>query len=253
MIQRLAVILLVSTAAFAGDSAKHPVLVELFTSEGCSSCPPADALLVQLDKLQPVPGAEILVLGEHVDYWDHGGWRDRFSSPKFTARQGNYASRFHLDSVYTPQIVVDGEAQVLGSDKDAALQAVEQASRAEKVDVKLTMLPGGLIRVDVAQLPSSFKGNSEIFLATVDDNATSEVQGGENKGRHLQHVAVVRNLSSVGTVNSKANFSKEVSSGKHSENPRFIAFVQEPHQGKIIGSTMLTPATPTPTTPTPGS
>src|SRR5205809_963488 len=115
------------TQASAGD--RVPVMVELFTSEGCSSCPPADDVLTKLVTTQPVANAEIIALGEHVDYWDRLGWRDPFSSAAFTARQTEYASQaFRTDNIYTPQLIVDGREAVVGSDYRAATAAIARAT-----------------------------------------------------------------------------------------------------------------------------
>src|ERR1700756_2875229 len=116
-----------------GDAtARTPVLVELFTSEGCSDCPPADALLGKLDRSQPVRNAQLVVLSEHVDYWNDIGWKDAYSSHEFSVRQGDYAHRFRLDGPYTPQMVVDGETQFVGSDERRAIETVEGAAKAAK-------------------------------------------------------------------------------------------------------------------------
>src|ERR1700756_199186 len=120
-------------ASFAGDV---PVLAELFTSEGCSSCSPADALLMKLDRLQPVAGAHVIVLSEHVDYWNQLGWRDPFSSAQFSQRQQRYA-RLIGGEVYPPQIVIDGRELVLGSDPAAIQKAVGQAAQRPKTTVKI--------------------------------------------------------------------------------------------------------------------
>ena len=115
--------------ATKADSTPRPkvILVELFTSEGCSSCPPADGFLAYLDVNQPVAGADLIVMGEHVDYWDSAKWKDRFSSSQFSDRQQEYTSRYHLNGVYTPQLVVDGTFGFAGSDVNKTSSAIAKA------------------------------------------------------------------------------------------------------------------------------
>src|SRR5277367_6742341 len=124
----------------ADATTRTPVLIELFTSEGCSDCPPADALLEKLDLSQPVPNAQVIVLSEHVTYWDDGGWRDPFSLQDVTTRQGDYASRFRLSGPYTPQMVVDGDAEFVGSDERRAVRVVEKAAELQKIQVSLSAI-----------------------------------------------------------------------------------------------------------------
>ena len=218
-----------------------PVLVELFTSEGCSSCPPADALLEKLDRAQPVPDAEILVLSEHVDYWNSLGWRDPFSSHEFSSRQEAYGRRFHLDGVYTPQMVVDGSSELVGSDSRQALAAIGRAARVERAQVRISRIqpseasPAN-IRVEVA--PGRFSG--EVYLAVAEARATSQVLRGENRGRSLQHVAVVRRIQSIGNWNGRIQFAKDLVVNEASISAaRLIAFVQESGDSRVLGAAML--------------
>src|SRR5882724_3062867 len=129
---------LLAAGTLPGQS-RVPVIVELFTSEGCSSCPPADNVLSRMEREQPVEGVEIIALGEHVDYWDQLGWKDRFSSPLFTARQQEYGQIFHLESVYTPQMVVNGAKEVLGSDSRAVQEAIRAAAKEPHAEVAISM------------------------------------------------------------------------------------------------------------------
>jgi hypothetical protein len=219
------------------------VLVELFTSEGCSDCPPADALLERLDRSQPVNGAELIVLSEHVDYWDGIGWKDPYSSHEYSERQNAYAGVFGLGSIYTPQMVIDGTFEFVGSDERRARQAAEEASKAEKIAVKVSAahLDSSHIlalHIDVAQLPaSSTAPSADILLAVADERDESHVSGGENGGRTLRHIAVVRSLAKVGTVDQSGELSRDVkiSLDRASANMRLIAFVQEAKTGRIWG------------------
>src|SRR5260370_22709848 len=136
----VALLVLLPAALFA--QARIPVVVELFTSEGCSSCPPADSLLAQMEQRQPVAGVEIIPLSEHVDYWDSLGWKDRFSSPLLSARQEEYGRLFRVDSVYTPQVVVNGQAQALGSDGDAVQEAIRAVAQGPRANVEISYTNG---------------------------------------------------------------------------------------------------------------
>lgn len=225
-------------AAPISPSGRTPVLVELFTSEGCSSCPPADALLSQLVKTQPVAGAEVIALGEHVDYWNHGGWADRFSSPRFSARQNDYANAFHKDMVYTPQMIVDGRAQFVGSDEDAARAAIARAAQGSKARVSVTQA-GETLAVRVDHLPASAKSDpAEVVLAITEDGLSSSVGGGENAGRRLAHSAVVRQLTPLGMVSSGTFIAAPVvpqPTGQHGER-HAVVFVQERTSRRIVGA-----------------
>ncbi|HEY7097358.1 MAG TPA: DUF1223 domain-containing protein [Terriglobales bacterium] len=219
-----------------------PVLVELFTSEGCSSCPPADRLLQQLDASQPISGAQIIVLSEHVDYWNSIGWKDPFSSSLFSGRQAAYASHFGLSSVYTPQMVVDGFAELTGSDKVRANHAIEGALASEKVPVRLSsiVLNGDSVRAHVDVDPS--KAPADVYVALALNRAESNVKSGENSGHHLTHVAVVQQLQKVGSLTTEKKFSQDVEirvpQKADSSNLRAIAFVQQPGPGKVLGATL---------------
>ena len=214
-----------------------PVLIELFTSEGCSDCPPADALLAQLDERQPVAGAQLIVLSEHVDYCDRLGWKDPFSSPLFSNRQEFYGRHFHLDGPYTPQMVVDGTAEFVGSDERRALAAIGAAARTKKAAVRLSRLTGAKLRVEVDPAPLQ---EADIYVAVAENRTATQVLRGENHGRNLTHTAVVRRLELIGRWNGRMPFARdlaisEVETGKF----RVVAFLQERSTGRVFGAAML--------------
>jgi len=233
----------------ARSDAASPVLLELFTSEGCSSCPPADRLLAKLDGTQPIAGAQLIVLSEHVDYWDHDGWKDAYSSGAFTSRQEEYARRFGLNSPFTPQLVVDGNAQVVGSDSAAAERLIDSARRRAKVAVRMSsvaLTDPKTIRLHLAvdALPEDFKGRkADILVAVALDHAESHVSAGENSGRDLRHVAVAESISKVGTVGKGTNFDRDVTvkikGATGLEGLRLIAFVQGADDGDVIGASVV--------------
>ena len=223
-------------SALAQDAPRTPVLVELFTSEGCSSCPPADLLLEKLDRLQPVPGAAIIVLSEHVDYWDSAAWKDPYSSPVFSQRQQTYARRSILESVYTPHMIVDGSTEFVGNNGRRAQSAIAAASKQEKVGVRISPVAAGL-RIEVDVLPTSAgRREADVYLVQAEESATHEVAGGENKGRRLHHIAIARRLEKLGTVNARAAFSKDAPADPSPAAVRWIAFAQEPGSGKVWGA-----------------
>ena len=233
---------------------RAPVLVELFTSEGCSSCPPADDLLIQLDRTQPIPGAEVIVLSQHVDYWNRLGWADPYSSAEFSARQGDYSTAFGHDGVYTPQMIVDGQAEFVGSNRERASEAIKSAARAPKALVALSQsdatgnanantIP---LQVRVEKLPPvSADDTAEVLLAVTESDLRSNVSRGENSGRRLTHTAVVRQLSVIGTAaagNSEAFTASPVVtlSGEWKRaNLRAVVFVQERQSRKVLGAAAM--------------
>ena len=223
-----------------------PVLVELFTSEGCSSCPPADRLLQDLDKSQPVPGAELIVLSEHVDYWNNIGWKDPYSSSFLTPRPNAYCDHFKLNSVYTPQMVVDGSAEFVGNDSGRAKKECQQASAGQKVAVTITgiVVDGGALRahIETGALPPAAPRNAEVYAVVALNHAESQVSPGENSGRRLSHVAVVQSLTKLGAFDNGKGFAQDVTLKLNSKTKtndlRVIAFVQEPGPGKVLGAAL---------------
>ena len=192
---------------------KTPIIIELFTSEGCSSCPPADVLLMQLEEKQPVAGAQIIALSEHVDYWNRLGWADPYSSALFSQRQSEYSQAFGLRDIYTPQMVVDGKAEFVGSNIKRAHELITEAVNAPKAKLDIVLafkaqakeIP---VTVSIQSLPEITAGDSaEVLLAIAESNLNSNVLRGENSGRKLAHTAVVRKLQNIGKIDTaKQNF-----------------------------------------------
>ncbi|MGH9560656.1 MAG: DUF1223 domain-containing protein [Terracidiphilus sp.] len=234
------------------SSKRVPVVVELFTSEGCSDCPPADALLNNLETRASVPGVEVIAIEEHVDYWNHDGWVDPFSSASWTMRQQDYVAKLKTTE-YTPQMVVDWRQQFVGSFAPTALVAIMSAARGPQVNVAITSgkadgKDAQDFSVSVGKLVGTTAGDSaEVWLAVTEDGLHSSVSAGENAGHKLYHAAVLRSLTKIGVAKASGeatSFSGEprVKFNSHwkRDNLRVDVFVQEKHSKKILGAASTT-------------
>lgn len=225
-----------------------PVVVELFTSEGCSSCPPADALLARLAAQPPAANVQVIALEEHVDYWNDLGWFDPFSSSEWTARQNAYAGALGNGNPYTPQMVVDGSAEFVGNHAQLAVKSIAEAAARPKTAVTLsqgTSNKSGTenFSVQVGKLAASAKGGAaEVWLAITETGLHSAVNGGENVGHDVRHAAIVRSLRKIGEAKESGElaFSAEVSvpirGGWKRENLKAVSFVQEKKSKRILGA-----------------
>jgi hypothetical protein len=237
----VAVWLLSASAGPSPAPARTPVLVELFTSEGCSSCPPADALLSKLLSAQPIDTVEVVPLEFHVDYWDRLGWKDPFASAAYSKRQQDYSRHFGPDKVYTPQVVVDGQAELVGSDEAKVVDAIRSAAAKKHLPLAVSASArGSVVRVSV-EAPAAAAGlePTAIVVALVEDGVSSAVRRGENTGRTLAHSAVVRRHQIVGTLQPEAF----VAEGEWPLNPawqraavRIVTFLQGEKSGQIYGA-----------------
>ncbi len=210
------------------------LVVELFTSEGCSSCPPADALLGSLEKQGTFNGRPIIVLGEHVDYWNGLGWHDRFSSAAFTERQREYARRLGVADVYTPQMIVNGRTQFVGNDPGALQRAFTAPDNSIGDAITLEVSRDNIAHISVSNAPRG----SHVLLAITETDLTTSVRAGENKNRELHHFGVVRQLHDLGKTNGafSANVPLKLDPAWNRANIRVIAFAQQGDAGPIDGA-----------------
>jgi hypothetical protein len=236
------------SAAATPPADAHPVVVELFTSEGCSSCPPADLFLQKLDTYQPIQGAQLIVLSEHVTYWDHDGWKDPNSSEALTDRQSSYESALGKKDPFTPQVIVDGDQELtLQTPSEHVKEVLQQARDEAKIPVQITGVlvdPGNpsVLRAHVDAGENSTKHNADIYVALALNHVESQVLKGENGGRHLVHVAVVQRITKIGKLSKGKSFAEDVqvklTPRDDPKNLRVIAFVQESGPGKILGAAL---------------
>ena len=225
---------------------RQVVVAELFTSEGCASCPPADALLQQITSSSPVDGVQVLGLEEHVDYWDRLGWRDPFSYATFSNRQAEYAARgFRVGEIYTPQLVVDGAFEAVGSDNRNVRAAIAAAAARPAARVSVTANAiGDRAHVEVAvDVPPQVerKNTANILVAVVENGLATKVERGENRNRTLAHSAVVRSLTAIGSLpldTAGRSVSADLPLSPEWQTPRLqvIALVQERGSLRVLGA-----------------
>ena len=224
-----------------GTRAKTPVLVELFTSEGCSSCPPADRVLSQLEKEQSNGEAEIITLALHVDYWNYLGWKDEFSSKSYSERQNGYAQHFKLDSSYTPQMIVDGQTQFVGSNLGTANKAISDSAKNQKAYIEISKANDKL-KVKIIDAPTH--DDSYVWLAIAEDDLKTNVRRGENGGKTLEHVSVVREMKLLGNLpvadkSFESETALQYNPAWKKENLKFVVFVQGKDSKKVFGAKKL--------------
>jgi hypothetical protein len=238
-----------------------PVVVELFTSEGCSSCPPADTLLTRLAAERRIGDAELVTLAFHVDYWDRLGWRDRFSSAAFTERQNRYAAAWNTDRIYTPQAVVDGRREFVGTDVKRALAAFTEAAARPHLTVWLARAPDDrparrTLRVAIdppaGGSPGATTGDAvaggaltgDGLLAVAEDGLSSAVTAGENAHKRLEHTGVVRSLTRIGRLGKGGTLRLDsvkvpIDAAWASGRLRAVVFVQDDQTREIRGAGQL--------------
>jgi hypothetical protein len=226
-------------------SPTHLVIVELFTSEGCSSCPRADALLKELSEQQKMDGVQVVALEEHVDYWNHLGWKDPYSAAEFSQRQNDYAQVFGTDGVYTPQMVVDGQSELVGSRSLAAREAIQKAANQPKAELVLVgganASPGKpVFEVQIKNLEGiSVRGETELWMAVTEKGLQTDVKAGENSGETLKHAAVVRSLRKIDTLRNPVGYDRQIQvalePGWKKENIAVVVFLAEKSSHRIVG------------------
>lgn len=210
-------------------------LIELFTSEGCSSCPPADAILEEVQK--KYSDKNVLVISYHVDYWDKLGWKDVFSNPLFTERQEYYSNLFRLNSIYTPQAVVNGKKEFVGSNKTKLISSIDEQlneKMAASIQLKATADDPGKINVSYSCESPNAK-NEQLILLLAQKMATNKIMRGENEGRTLHHINIVREFNELSITSKAEKATFDLPNGLKKEDVFFVGFIQNKATGKITG------------------
>jgi hypothetical protein len=218
------------------DNGKGFAVIELFTSEGCSSCPPADALIARVEKESS--DKPIYILAYHVDYWNRLGWKDAFSSPEYSARQNQYARWLKSSQIYTPQAIVNGHTEFVGSEEISLRNAIKSGlEKPAKTQLTLGSIKVGNDKAIVQYHTEGATGNDALVIALVQKNATTKVERGENSGRTLAHVQIVSQFKTTPLKNGGSgteNFT--LPHGFDPQKWELIGFVQNTSDGEITGA-----------------
>ena len=215
-------------------NAKGFAVVELFTSEGCSSCPPADELVARVQNDNPLN--RVYILADHVDYWDRQGWKDKFSSLDYSQRQTKYANWLDLETIYTPQIVVNGKAEFVGSDRGALLAAISAGLKqtpANSLTINGSLEKG---RIDVDYQTSAPREQTSLVIALIQRSGQSNVRAGENTGLTLTHVQIVRKLVIETLHGTDGKVSLAIPEDYKNNDWELIGFVQKKTNGAILSA-----------------
>jgi len=221
-----------------GDN-KGFAVIELFTSEGCSSCPPADELVARIEKESK--DKPVYILAYHVDYWNRLGWKDAFSSADYSKRQNDYANYLNLQSVYTPQIVVNGKTEFVGSEEGTLRNAIRtslQKASSTQLALNVSAIEQG--RADIKYNTEGTDKNTVLQIAVLQKNAQTKVERGENGGRTLSHVQIVRKLQRVALNVNNGSVNVALPHGFDTQGWEIIGFLQNTVNGTIIGASRAT-------------
>lgn len=217
-------------------SFQHFAILELFTSEGCSSCPPADRLLPQLAAID----ASVIPLSFHVDYWDRLGWKDPFSDHQFTNRQNEYGEDFKLESIYTPQLIINGQYELVGSNKSAAENDIKKLlAETATVTISIDQVAKSADKLSVSCRLTGSWNKSTLLAAVIEKHAATEVKGGENKGAKLSHTNIVRTFLSK-VAGERMKFEIENPKGISDDNWELVLYTQNSNLN-ITGAALYDP------------
>jgi hypothetical protein len=221
----------------ASAAKKSFVLLELYTSEGCPTCPPADANLARLEREQPFADTEIVTLALHVDYWNSVSWKDVYSSPLFSRRQQIYSQALKTGQSYTPQMIVDGQIEFTGNNPAKARKAILEAAKTAKATIKI--IPSAAVyKIEINGIPA--RETATVFLAITEDNLASNRKSGLKSNEKVEHISVVRELKSLGMLaaaqtNLEIETALQIQSAWKKENLKLVVFVQENASRKVLG------------------